>query len=162
MELNPGPKYTKSFSYFSLCYWNIDSLPADDFSKLSLIEAYNVHCNFDLIHLSVTCLDSSYADDDTRLNLKDFTLIRADNPHSSIRGRVNIYFKEYLTIHLVGPLSLNECLILEINIQNKKGYVISLYRSPSQSKDEFDHFLLNVETNLTEWVQILTFSNWSL
>ena len=148
--VKPRTKYTKSSSYFSLCYWNIDSLPADDFSKLSLIEAYNVHCNFDLIHLSVTCLDSSYADDDTRLNLKDFTLIRADNPHSSIRGRVNIYFKEYLTIHLVGPLSLNECLILEINIQNKKGYVISLYRSPSQSKDEFDHFLLNVETNLTE------------
>ena len=26
-----------------------------------------------------------------------------------------------------------------------KGYVISLYRSPSQSKDEFDQFLLNFE-----------------
>ena len=40
---------------------------------------------------------------------------------------------------------MNECLTMEINIQNKKGYVISLYRSPSQSKDEFDQFLRNFE-----------------
>ena len=32
-----------------------------------------------------------------------------------------------------------------INVQNKKLYVISLYGSPSQSKDEFEPFLLNFE-----------------
>ena len=46
-----------------------------------------------MICLSETYLDSSYADDDTCLNLKDFTLIRADNPHNCKRGRVSIYFK---------------------------------------------------------------------
>ena len=82
VELNPGPKNTKSSSYFSLCHWNLNSLLARDFSKLPLIEAYNTHHNFDMICLSKTYLDSSYADDDTRLNLKDFILIRADNPHN--------------------------------------------------------------------------------
>ena len=33
--------------------------------------------------------------------------------------------------------------MLEINFQNKKGYVISLYQSASQSKNKFDQFLLN-------------------
>ena len=71
VELNPGPKNTKSYYYFSLCHWNINSLPAHDFSKLSLIEAYNTHDKFDMICLSETYLDSFYADDDTRLNLKE-------------------------------------------------------------------------------------------
>ena len=34
---------------------------------------------------SETYLDSSYPDDDTRLNFKEFILIRADNPHNSKR-----------------------------------------------------------------------------
>ena len=88
--------------------------------------------------------DSSYADYDTRPNLKKgFTLIREDNPLNCKRGGVSICFKEHLAVRSVSPLNWHECLLLEINIQNKKGYVISLYRSPSQSKDKFDQFLLN-------------------
>ena len=91
-----------------------------DFSKLSLIEAYNTDHNFDLIYLSETYLDSSYANDDIRLNLKDFNLIRADNSHNCNRDGISIYFKEHLTVRPIRPLNLNECLVLEINIQKKK------------------------------------------
>ena len=52
MELNLWPKITKSSYDFSLCHWNLNSLPAHDFSKLSLIEAYNTHRNFDTMYLS--------------------------------------------------------------------------------------------------------------
>ena len=117
VELNPGPKNTKSY-YFSLCHWNLNSLPAHNFSKLSLIEAYNRQHNFDMICLSETYLDSSYADDDTRLNLKDFTLIRADNPHNCKRGGVSSYLKEHLVVPAVNPLNLSECLVLEKRICN--------------------------------------------
>ena len=86
LELNPGPKNTKPYYCFSLCHWNLGSLPAQDVSKLSLIEAYNTHHNYDMICLSETYLDPPYADDDIRLNLKDFTLIRADNAHNCKRG----------------------------------------------------------------------------
>ena len=37
------------------------------------------------------------------------------------------------------------CLILEISVNNKKIYVVSLYRSPSQTPDEFDYFINNLE-----------------
>ena len=69
-----------------------------------------------MICLSETYLDSSYADDDTRLNLKDFTLIRADNPHNCKKGGVSIFLKKHLAVRPVSPLNLNECLVLEINI----------------------------------------------
>ena len=100
-----------------------------------------------MVCLSETYLDSSYAYDNTQL--KDFTLIRADNPHNCKTGGVSIYFKEHLVVRPVSPLNLNECLALEINIQNKKR-IISLYRSPSQSKDEFDQFLLNFEQLISD------------
>ena len=87
------------------------------YAKLSLIEAYNTHHNFDMICLSETYLYSTYADDDTRLNLKDFALIRADNPHNCQRGGVSIYFKQHLAVRLVSPLNLNECFVLEIKVK---------------------------------------------
>ena len=89
-----------------------------------------------------TYLRSSYEEYDTRLNLKDSTLIIADNPHNCKRGGVSMYFKEHWAVRPVSLLNLDECLVLEINIANEKGFVISLYRSPNQSKDEF---LLNSE-----------------
>ena len=55
VELNPGHKNTKSY-HFSLRYWNLNSLLTHDFSKLSLIEAYNTHHNFDMICHSETYL----------------------------------------------------------------------------------------------------------
>ena len=77
-------------------------------------------------------------------DLTDFSFIRADNVHNCKRW-FSIYFKEHLAVRPVSPLNLNECLVLEINIQNKKGYVISVHRSTSQSNDEFDQFLPNFE-----------------
>ena len=55
-----------------------------------------------------------------------------------------------MAVHPVRLLYLNECLVLEINIQNKKGFVISLYQSPNQSKDEFDQFFLNFEQLISD------------
>ena len=131
VELNPGLKNTKSCNYFSVCHWNLKSFHVHDFSKLSLIEAKNIHHNFDTC-LSETYLDSYHANGDTRLNLKCLTLIREHNPHNCKIDGVSIYFKELLAVCAVSPLNLNEYFVLGINIQNKKGYVISLYQSPSQ------------------------------
>ena len=134
VELNPGPQNTKYY-YFSLCHWNLNSLLAHDFSKLPSIEAYNIHHNLDIIRLSGTFLDSFYADDDMRINSKDWTFIREDNPHNCKGSGVSIDFKKHLVARPVSPLNSNKYLELEINIQNKiKGYVISMYGSPTQSR----------------------------
>ena len=44
-------------------------------------------------------------------------------------------------------INLPECLACKIVI-GKKGYVITLYRSPSQNQSEFEHFLLSLENLL--------------
>ena len=149
--LNLGPKRTKSSYNFSLFHWNLlKSLLSYNFSKLSLIEPYNTHHKFDTICLSGTYLDFFYALYDPLLNFKDFTLIRVDNPHNWKRGGATICFKEHCAVRPVSFLNLDECLGLESNIQNKKGYVISLSQSPSQNKDLFDQFILNFEQLISD------------
>ena len=83
-------------------------------------------------NVSQTYIDSYCIDDDPQLNSQYFTLIRAENPPNFKRNGVSIYFKEHLDAHPVNSGNLNEHFVLEINIQNKKGNITSLYQSPSQ------------------------------
>ena len=48
---------------------------------------------------------------------------------------------------------LQECINFEIKIADKICNFISLYRSPSQSKDEFESFADNIELNLDSITQ---------
>ena len=144
---NPGPKRDKDYN-FSVCCWNIGSISAHNFSKLSLLSSYNRIYNYDLICLSETFLDSSFLPDDSRLNLDGYNLIRADHPNDVKRGGVCVYVKNSLAARVSNLSNLNECIIIELSLKNKKGYAISLYRSPSQWIDEFEEFLLNLDQTL--------------
>ena len=136
VELNPDPRKNNTFYNYSIA--------AHSFSRLSLLEAYNIQHKFDMICLSETFLDSSIPTNE-RLNMEGYKLIRADNRTDSQKGGVGIHYKEFLAVLSVEVENLNECVIFEVSIKNERGYVVSLCRSPSQTEDEFDIFLLNFE-----------------
>ena len=75
IESNPGPKDRQSLS---ICYYNINSLSAHNFEKLSSLEAFNSVHDFDVICISESFLDSSFSFDDSSLELRGFKLVRAD------------------------------------------------------------------------------------
>ena len=133
IELNSGPRKNNTSYNFSFCHWNLDSIAAHNFSKLSLLEAYNVQHNFDMICLLETFLDFSIPTNDERINMKGYKLMRADNPSNSKNGGVGIYYKEFLAVHPVEVKNLNKCVIFEVFIKNKRRYVVSLFRSPSET-----------------------------
>ena len=58
VETNPGPE-TLDF-----CCWNLNSITAHDFLRVSLIEAYNSVFNYDLIGIVETHLDSTVEKDE--------------------------------------------------------------------------------------------------
>ena len=74
--------------------------------------------------------------------LEGYNLIRSDHPSNIKRGGLCICYKESLAVRLADITSLPECLACELTIQNKKGYVAVMYRSPSQSSIEFESFFL--------------------
>ena len=53
--------------------------------------------------------------------------------------------KASLSVRCLPNSYWKECIILEVSINNKRGYVVSLYRSPIQTSDEFYLFIINLE-----------------
>ena len=142
---NPG---LKDQSKLSICHWNIGSVSVHNFVKLHSLQAFiSVH-KFDIICLSETFPDSSYSNDDRNLIIDNYNMTRADHPGDVKRGGVCIYVKNDLPIQLLNISQLKECLTIEIEYDNMKCIIVALYRSPSQSSDEFDSFLSNLERTI--------------
>ena len=74
----------------------------------------------------------------------------ADHPSNSKRGGVCIFYKETLGVCMVKSLSFSECIMSEVSIQNCKGDIGVVNRSPSQDSFEFENFLSNFEKVLSD------------
>ena len=94
IETNPGPT-PSSGQCFSICHWNLNSITAHNFAKLSLLTVYNLVHSFDIICLSETYLNSKAPPNDTRQELPGYNLFRSDHPFFSIW----VFFHEHFTIH---------------------------------------------------------------
>ena len=115
IEINPGPKKLKKNS-LSVCHWNLNSLSAHNFSKLTQLKAYISKYKHDFICLSETYLDSSIPD--SLLEIDGYNLIRLDHPNDIKTGGVCIYFKEILPVRIIDIPYLKEALLLEMNYNN--------------------------------------------
>ena len=147
IELNPGPRdYEKSLS---VCHWNLNSVWVDDFSKITQLSAFlNVH-NFDIVCLGETFLTSHIMDDDPRLAIEGYEILRSDHPSDSRRGGVCVFYKDHLS--LVGRpelTSLDECLVCEIKTGANRFLLCLCYRSPSQNQEQFANFAQNWEEKI--------------
>ena len=136
----PDPGYSNSFSF---CHWNLNSIAAHEFIKMSLLQAYNAIYGFDIICLSETYLGNSYHTDQSAF--PGYNFIRADNPNNIIGGGVCICYRETLPVKIINMNILNECLVCELSFGNHRACLVSIYRTPSQSSNQYDTFLLNFE-----------------
>ena len=139
IEMNPGPNPNPCHS-FSICYGNLNSLAAHNYLKVSLLRAYVAIKKFDAVCLSETYLDSSNLSNDDNFNLPGYNVVRADHLSNTKKGGVCIYLKNSLPLKVLDIQLLQECINFEIKIAGKKCNFISLCRSPSQFKDEFESF----------------------
>ena len=117
IEINPGPKKLKKNS-LSVCHWNLNSLSAHNFSKLTQLKAYISIYKHNFLCLSETQLDFSIPD--SHLEIDGYNLIRSNHPNDIKRGEVCIYFKEILRVRFINIPYLRETLLLEMNYNNKR------------------------------------------
>ena len=80
--------------------------------------------------------------------------MRADHPSNTKRGGVCIYYKDHLPIIKRNDLcQLHDCLVTKLRIGKKKCFFTCLYRSPSQTSDEFEDFCTDINlflSNITD------------
>ena len=94
-------RWIKSWTYENqilLCFPYVNSITAHNFSPKSLLEAYNAQHIFDKVQIYETYLDSRFPDDDPRLNLPGYSLVRLDNSNNTKRGSVCVYFMDSLAL----------------------------------------------------------------
>ena len=89
------------------------------------------------------CLDKST--DNYALSIYGYNIIRADHPFNQKRGGVCIYFNEQLQLKQVITPNFSECVLCEVLMRNKIGYIAVTYLPPSQTASEFAIFLENFE-----------------
>ena len=147
VKLNPGPKQG-SINAFSISQWNVNSLSAHNYAKIFLLKAYIAIHRFDIICISETYLNSSTSPDYNNLKISGYNLIRSDHLSNNKRGGICIYYKHFLPMAILNVQYLQECINLEMKIGDKVCNFISLYRSPSQTLDNFETFSKNFELNL--------------
>ena len=123
---------------------------AHNFIKVSLLRTLAVTNDYYIICLTETFLDSSIDNDDDRISIPGYNLLRADHPSNTKRGGVCIYYKDHLPIiKRIDLCQLHECLITEMRIGKKKYFFTCLYRSPSQTSDEFEDFCTDLNLLLS-------------
>ena len=144
IESNPGPRPNSGQS-FSVCHWNLNSIVAHNFSKISLLKAYNAIHTYDIIRLSETYLNNHTLSDNNNLKIPGYELIRVDHPSNQKRGGICIYNKDFLTIKVNNVSCLKECLNFSLSVYGKQCNITLIYLSPSQSSEEFGTFLSNFE-----------------
>ena len=162
VESNPGPINTNKRD-LSIYHWNLNGLAAHNYVKVSLVSTYLSMNSIDIMFLSETFLDSSFDTDDPELSIDGYQLERADHPNDTKESGVCVYYKENLPLRIRNDLSLlQECLVCEIKVDRKKCFVTGLYRSPSQTSDQFlifkqrlDDTLTNIDTE-NPYISILT------
>ena len=104
-----------------------------------MLQAYVTQYNCDIICLSETFLNSSIQNDDDRIKIDGYNLIRSDHPSDSKKGGACICYKEHISLIKWDDIcTLDSCLVTEIRSQKEKCFLICSYRSPSQSQDEFE------------------------
>ena len=133
---------------FSIFHWNLNSISAYNYIKLSLLRTYVSTHKFDVICISETYLNSDTSTVDKNLEIVGYTLIRVDDPSNTKRDDVCISYKYSLAFKLLDICYLEECLNFEISFGGKLCNFIPLYGSPSQSLDIFEKLADNFELNL--------------
>ena len=120
------------------------------YKKVSLLAAFiSVH-KLDIICLSETYLNSETSPDDDNLEIPGYNIIRKDRPSNTKRGGICVYYKNALPFKIINIKCLQECITFEIRIERKCWKFICLYRSPSQTNDEFESFLKNFGLTLNK------------
>ena len=135
IHLNPEPKRNRSFYNFSIYHWNLNSITAHNYEKINLLKdvQHSRQIWYDLHIQAVPRFFNIVWKGTTQYQPLQVGLKWSSSNVS--KGGVFAYFRESLPVRCISNPYLNECLIFEVSVYNKKGYVVPLYRLPSQTSD---------------------------
>ena len=82
------------------------------------------------------------------MGIPGYDFFRADHTSNTKRDTVCVYYRSSFPLKILGIQYLQECINFEIRLGGNLCRFTSLYRSPSQSQDDFEPFANNFELNI--------------
>ena len=92
---------------------------------------------------------------DDNLNIPGYNMSCTDHLSGNRCGGVCIYYKQPLAIKMWNIYYLHECICFDLKTGSKLCTIVSLYRSPNQSANEFDNSL----NKLNQTMELITQKN---
>ena len=117
---------------------------AHSFAKVSLLAVYLSVNKFDIVCLSETFLSFEIVTDDENLLIPGYSIARVYHPFNTKRASVCVYYV-LLPLKLLDIKYIQECINLEVISSDNICSFIILYRSPSQTHDDFEIFEFKFE-----------------
>ena len=157
IKINPGHKT----EHLRFCQWNLNSLAAHDFTRISLIHSYMVQHDLHIAAFAESALSKNIPDSD--IQISGYRAIRFDLTDSDTHGGVIIYHKSNMAVvNRTDFPTPQYTLILELNINRKKAFFIHSYRKAGQTSTQAKNFakkfdeLLERIGELNSYVTIVT------
>ena len=145
-ETNHGPEKEKTKN-LSCCHWKLIAL-----SHITYLNCLNLKHITQFINMTL----SVYLTRSLTLQSKKGTNTSSLMSTICLGQIIQVIQNEVVflsftkKLRIVKSLSFNECTICKVSIQNSKGYVGVVYRSPSQNIFEFEFFLSKFEKVLSD------------
>ena len=140
----------QNLSHVKLLNLPLERVSAHNFSKVFLLRTYISIHKFCVICASATFLNADTTFDYDNLKIEGYDIVRSDHISTSRRGGVFICYKQSFVFKILDTTYLEECIVFQVSVRNKLFHFISLYQSPSQTTDLFEHFADNLEFTLDE------------
>ena len=132
---NPGP----AIPAFRFIHWNANSLPAHEYARIPLIQAYNAIHNCQLIAITESALKNDIPDE--KIEIPGYIPIRCDLSSNHTHGGVLIYHKIDLSVRNRPDLCLTlNTIVLELSISRKKLFFVCSYRRNGQTQQEYTSY----------------------
>ncbi len=148
LEVNPGPNIF--FYIYSFAVWNLDSIMARNKSKIPLIESLNAVYQYSLFGLCETYLTKDISDSEISISGFSPSPFRADckDTEGKRKGGVCLFYNENLPIkqRLDFKTQIDETIVAEIQLKNKKTFFVLTYKTPSMPKDQFEKYMSDLQS----------------
>ena len=105
------------FSSLSVMHWNLNSIPAHDYERIPILEAFPTQEKLKLIAITETALKNTIPDD--KVNIDGYSLIRNDLPPNGRCGGVALFYQNDLSVKNRCDLQIPNTIVAEISFSRK-------------------------------------------